>query len=149
MTDAEYETTRAKLREWFDDWQLMLGLGSWEIQLLWTRERADDDKANAGRLSLATVEADWRYQRAEITLYMPTLVECTGKAQENTVVHELLHLYLAELENKKNQHRLDHEERVVTQIANAFLRLRDSMVEKEKLDERQAASQVDAQGGAA
>ncbi len=127
MTDAEYEATKARLLQWFTDWNAVLRLSQWEIELIWSRERADDDKANAGRLSLATVEADWRYQRAEVTLYMPTLVECTHKAQENTVVHELVHLCLAELENRKNQHRLDHEERAVTQIANAFLRLRDSL----------------------
>lgn len=129
MTDAEYETTKAKLLGFSDAWVQTLGLGAWRIFLTWERDGYSDRGHSAegnyeDRKSGAYTVADWRYMEAEITFNVPGLYDMEPHRLEEIFVHELCHVLLSEM------HRDDvtlqaHEERTCTQLAKAFLWVRD------------------------
>jgi hypothetical protein len=129
MTDDEYKDQRERVLPLFEKWVQVLGLKWWKIRIEYERTNKDDDEP--GWQATFSCSADWRYADALITAYCPALVKLTDEELEQAIVHELCHVFLNELrENKKDRH--DHEERVATMLAKAFIWLRDSLLpEKE------------------
>lgn len=64
----------------------------------------------------ATTDCDWRYMIAKIRFSMEMLGDMEEPDIERIVVHELTHILVNEMRNWN----MDHEERVVSQIANVF-----------------------------
>lgn len=124
MTDAEFRKERARAKKFFENWVWMLGFRTWHhTEIEYWREplgplrgREDEDG-----VAIATCEADWRY----LTLCMKIdLTLCLGKTDhevETTIVHELCH----GLVNEMRDWDINHEERCVTELAQAFLWVRN------------------------
>lgn len=128
MTDAEYEQETARVRKLLDRWLPRLGLGKdfgWRIQVCFDR----DGEGNLSQsVSLAAeTRPTWTHMLARIDFMMPALLDQSDETVEDVVVHELCHVLVAEMSGKGNA-AYDHEERVVTTLARAFLRTRDDVV---------------------
>jgi hypothetical protein len=126
MTDAEYEALAEK---WID----AIGLGWWEIDLVYARDDYEAEPRGDASRSLATCSADWRYGHACITWNMPEVKDTPDAKLETAFVHELMHIFLSEArwidkDTPKEHDSLDHEERVASTLAKGFLWLRDAIV---------------------
>lgn len=132
MTDAEYATQRDRTHALVTRWANALGLGWWEITNEWARDdyREKARSTNDGAVSLATCRPDWRYAHAAITWNMPEIAELSDAKPEAVVVHELQHVFLHEARwrDGDDTDSVDHEERVATTLAKAFLWLRDAVL---------------------
>ena len=81
--------------------------------------------------------ADWRYRSVEIDINVPSMSEQSDRDLDTYFVHELMHVFLNEM--RANEDRVNHEERVATTLADAFIWIRDiaqqggvNMADKEK-----------------
>jgi len=71
--------------------------------------------------------SDWKYKYATIEFYLGVMVNMEPQEQELVVVHELLHVVLNEMHGASDANLSEddraHEERVVTELTQAFLRI--------------------------
>ena len=131
MNDAEYEQQVARLLALADQWVRPIGLGWWRINLAYDREGADfaDSAVKVGGFqsgTLARCFADWRYGTATIVWNMPDVARTSDDELESAFVHELVHVFLHEMQEGARQSvQRPHEERVATTLAKAFLWIRD------------------------
>ena len=124
LDDAAYAKTKAQLEALAHKWATPLGLGTgWRLALRFEREgiRADDAQDKRGERALFEVHADWRYLHASIKASMPDLAETHADDIEWAFVHELAHILVNECRHMDQKDWLAHEERVCSQLANAFL----------------------------
>lgn len=131
MTDAEFEEQKARLKVLVDRWVKPLGLGWWKIDMEYAREEYRPAKENTRDAEVAHCACDWRYGEACITWNMPKLPGLNDDELEWAFVHELMHIFLNEqrwtADNSADS--LDHEERVASTLAKAFVWLRESLTE--------------------
>lgn len=66
--------------------------------------------------TVALTRADWRYKRADIHWTRGVVSEMTDDELAEAFVHELVHVMVNEIGTSD-----DHEERVCTEIARAFM----------------------------
>lgn len=114
MTDKEYKAQKARVWRLVNKWIPKLGLQPWKVTVNWEREKNLSDPR-----TIMDCFADWRYLGAVITAYLPTVAEEPDDHLEEIVIHELLHVHVNELRERK----IDHEERVVTTLARVVMRL--------------------------
>ena len=131
MNDTEYEIQRQRLLALSEKWIKPLGLGWWDIELVYARDDYVPPGTTARDDSLANCAASWRYGQAVITWNMPKVSAETDKTLERAFIHELCHIFLNEMRwaNANDADSLDHEERVASTLTKAFLWLRDSLTE--------------------
>lgn len=128
MNDAEFEAQKGRLRELAQRWAKPLGLGWWEITHEYARDGYEPPKEPAdGAKSVAHCKPDWRYAHALIVWNMAAVADTEDEELEYIFVHELMHIFLHEMRWYDHEHGLDHEERVATTLAKAFLWLRDEL----------------------
>jgi hypothetical protein len=114
------------LQSYIDYWIPVLGLGSWSR--ITSTCHPDSHPVNSGTLGEAAV--NWRYMEADINFYLGCMLGLDAKRIEYIVVHELCHCLVNEMrdENSEEDHQhkylIPHEERVVCNLAMAFLRLK-------------------------
>lgn len=132
MTDAEYEEQQNRVRPLLDKWIKGLGLLDWwDIDIIYDREVAtveEREKRSGNWETTFRCNVDWRYAEASIRVYCPTIADINDECLERAVVHELGHIFLNETRQDEKDW-LDHEERVATMLAKAFIQLRDSLKE--------------------
>lgn len=138
MNDVEYEAQKARLTVVRDRWLRTVGLGQWRFTMSYDRTGADfaDSVVRSGGFvsgSVARCYPDWRYLIATIIWNMPELLHVDDEDLERVFVHELMHVFLHEIRDVANgedgsadAHLLEHEERVCSVLAAAFLWVRDS-----------------------
>lgn len=136
MNDAEYDKQKARIQRLINYWVKLLGLGWWRIDFAYKREglKLDDNIDDTGtEFTAAKTHAHWQYLDALTEWNMPWVAGADDENLEKTVVHELVHLFINEMREWAGdgappgglKHAIRHEERVVTQLTNALLRLRD------------------------
>lgn len=92
MPNERYDAVVEECNELLTEWAPRVGLGSWEIDLVFLDEYespARDDYATT-----ATTQGRWQYEQAKIAFYLPV---AAGKARwqlERVMVHELCHVLL-------------------------------------------------------
>lgn len=109
-------------------WVPVLGLDSWSR--ITTHVRPDSHAGISGTIGEATV--NWRYMEANIDFYLGALVGTNYESEriEYIVLHELCHCLVNEMRDENstedNQHKylIPHEERVVSNLAMSFIRLK-------------------------
>jgi hypothetical protein len=94
-------------------WIHYLGLGFWEVHLLFSNVIRED---RWGFTTHADTSVDWKYLKFTVTFYLKTLTNLTKDDLENMVVHELMHVFL----NEMRESGIDHEERVASSLQKAF-----------------------------
>lgn len=107
---------RAKklIRKHLKWWVYWLGLTHWNIGLKYSKSSTEDGEV---KLVGAHVDTTWEYQRATITFYIDNLTHLNDREIESLIVHELVHTMV----NEMYEDGVKHEERVVTNLENAFL----------------------------
>lgn len=105
-----------KLRWWAHN----LGLCDWHLKWVYVDKLKQRKK---GRIIEASTIIAWEYKNAEILISCEALKNKTKKYIEATLVHELTHAIVNEMQEKKNAYK--HEERVVTNLTNAFIWVRN------------------------
>lgn len=122
MTDAEYRKQRARVQRLLDKWQAPLGLGWWKVTHYWYRESLNDDHPDDGQSNIAAdTKVNWPYMEAAVRWCLPIIAEQTDARIEWLVLHELCHILVNEMRAGEDTARLDHEERVCSTLAAAFV----------------------------
>jgi hypothetical protein len=122
MKRKAYRKARARIRRLADKWVGPLGLKWWTIEQCYYD--SSDEYAAAldcdATSTVATCVSDWRYRTARISFNLPLWKTLTDAEAEHHYVHELCHLFLAELQHDADD-RQAHVERVCQTLADAFL----------------------------
>ena len=117
MNDERLKAQQDRVHPLFDAWSEHLRLSQWNIHLNWKRTGGAEN--HHGGVCLMEVTCDWRYEDAQITIYATSLEGLDDDELEETVIHELTHILVAEMTGGQEDAH-DHEEHVVTRIARAF-----------------------------
>lgn len=116
MIDPELQQTR--ITKLADKWINPLGLGYWRIDTEYLNERLP--ASNSGAVRAFTVTALSEYLTATISVSIPVIAEMSDERLEAMFVHELMHIFLSEIQHECDD--LDwHIERICTRLADAFL----------------------------
>lgn len=124
MTDAEYEVQKARIQALSDKWLTPLGLRWWRTEMAYYREGLPEDmKRERGTSVAATTKADWKYLDALISFDLMLTKDIDDEHLEWLFIHEMMHVLLHEMrwQEHENADNLDHEERVATMLAKAFV----------------------------
>jgi hypothetical protein len=125
VNDAEFDALRNRIQGLFEKWRWVLGLNTWDIQWNYFRTFEPGTDPEASFTYIMKAEMDWRYRNGMISVYTPALEDSTDSELERKVVHELLHFMVNELRDRgKENDALDHEERVVTDLAFAITQVK-------------------------
>lgn len=117
MSEKKLKQLIRKYAKWWIRWT---GLGYWTINLDYEDVVRMD---HGGYDTCAVCECDWKYQQATITFGLDKLRGMKKDTIERTVLHELMHIFL----NEMRADGIDHEERTATQLAKAFIWVRDGV----------------------
>jgi len=129
MTDKQFQAVMDDVHALRKKWFPILGLNQWRNIPIVFRRDCSSDKEN----SMAEVAVSWEYRHGTIFIYGPKWFEYMS-ASEYHFVHECCHFLVAEMRcwgpptvpSEDYERRVQHEERVVTDLAMAFLRARKS-----------------------
>jgi hypothetical protein len=99
------------------EWVPILGLDRWAISRDYIPKRKDDSPGTIAEISMS-----WEYKQAGLSFYLDATNSMTDKQIEGVVVHELCHPLVVFMRGKN--HKMYKEERVVTELAEAFIRAR-------------------------
>lgn len=126
MIDKEANAQKRRVLHHFNKWRSILRLQGWNIVHVWHREpRPPDEGQPSDWGAIADVKALWPYRQARINWFLPTVADVTDGELEEHVAHELVHILVNET-REEGADWLKHEERVVTEIAWAFVALERS-----------------------
>ena len=121
MKKRSVKKTKKLVMKYMRYWAAAMGLNwySWGVgfDIDWVNFNHKKDKQTGMR-----VFADWRYMRFDIEVNVPVVRDLPDKEIERLVIHELVHVFLNELNAD-----VDHEERAVTMLTNAFGFVRDQI----------------------
>jgi hypothetical protein len=109
------EVQRQRIIDVIQKWAPMVGLDDWHFKLDVSREPGPLGDNNFRRV--LSIEPDWRYMDACIVAHLPQITDTSDADLEEYIVHELMHAHLDELDVADT----DHEERVATTLARAFI----------------------------
>ncbi len=96
-----------------DYWKPRLGLHSWSLYVHTSPRVLWEDGIHYSATAVCTPR--WKYLEADLRFATDVLIE-NGDILEEVVVHELMHVVLAELDRRD-----EHEERVATLLARALI----------------------------
>lgn len=125
MKKRSEKKTIAILREYFKWWINWTGLGWWRVDILFIKDRKEFT-VDKNREQTMVCIADWRYLTATIRVNLQSARERKRYDLERTVVHELVHILVNELDVGDT----GHNERTVTQLTKAFFWVRDQAKEE-------------------
>lgn len=124
MTDAEFQAVVDRIKPLVEKWITPLGLKWWrKIHFDYARHRKDSENS-----CVADTEVSWEYCEATVTFYVPTIntKEIDDAELEYFIIHEYMHVLVKEMRwQDDNADNRRHEERVCTQLAQAFMWVRD------------------------
>lgn len=123
MTDAEYAEyaeQRARVERLLHKWTGPLGLRYWSLKVHMHRapkEGAPETDATCG--------TSWQYFEVRFDFYLPNCAQLSDDDLEWVVVHECVHALTEEMASlrgaEENEHTDRQVERVVSQLAKAFI----------------------------
>ena len=118
--DKRYKEIRNILKGYLKKWRSRLGLDYWNITSNWVWANKKD--IGEYRAVGGETKTLWPYLTATIDFYLPDLVYCDDDELEEMAVHELTHVLVAEAMEQDGM-CTPNQERVVTELARAFLRV--------------------------
>ncbi len=125
MDDKTFRKEKRRVEGFLRKWLKPLGLLWWNIEVEYDRTADLSVTAPEGRSVAAKCKVDWQYKQATITFNVPEIGELNDGGLERVVVHELMHIFLNEMRSYDTDS--DHEERVASDLASAFLWVRDGV----------------------
>jgi len=121
MKTKTIKAQRKRIQGLWERWGRPMGLAWWGVSFEYHRNRKGF-KCDDGREVLMRTHADWRYKSAVIEVNVPALADINDKDLDTFFVHELMHVFLNEM--RADEDRRNHEERVATTLADAFVWIR-------------------------
>lgn len=117
MTDADFEKELARVKAAVERWHEPLGLRLWQrVDVGYYREPLTNDKGKT-LTAAADCHADWKYLCASLRFCLPKTADWDDEQVDYIVRHEMLHALVNEMRADEGHDDIDHEERVVTQLA--------------------------------
>lgn len=135
MNDEEFERQKKRIQTLTERWLKPLGMNWGRLHIVYERDsgRFEEERAKYGRADergtgtcLAFCRTDWRYAESTIVFNILCVVDLDDDELDEAYVHELMHVFL----NEMREEGIDHEERVATSLAKAFVWLRDALTEQ-------------------
>lgn len=118
LTDDEYREARERVRQTFETWIPRLRLQACAFYFTW--DRGSGAERVTGEVAM-DCKPDWRYLRAEITVFLGSVYEADDTELALMVIHELVHVHLSELSRQDDTGTYAaHEERVCESLTRAF-----------------------------
>ena len=111
---------KKQIEKLFSKWTYRLGLRWWNVKLYLYDDPQDIIKhfrTDENNLVVAVSYCDWRYTSCTIDVNFPVIKQMTKEDAERAIIHELCHA----LVNEMREEGIEHEERVVTCLTNAFM----------------------------
>ena len=119
MNDAEFEVQKERFRSLVETWKSRLGLHVWDFEMDWQRGPFEvNGEMTAGIAGAAIVR--WEYVDATLKFNLESCATLSDEEAESLVVHELMHVFLKELQHVTDDW-LKHEERVAAMLERAFM----------------------------
>ena len=113
-----------QIKKIFHKWTYRLGLRWWDVTLNLfddPQEIIKHFQTSENNIVVATTWADWRYTTCTIGVNLPEMKKMIKYDAEKVIIHELCHALVCEM----REDGIDHEERVVTMLTNAFVWTKD------------------------
>jgi hypothetical protein len=114
------------LRQHCAFWIHWMGLKWWQVEVIFNRGRAPARDGLGDKAGECT--ADWKYLWARVEFWPDSMTFLSKREIERTVIHELGHI----LVNEMRAEGIDHEERVVSHLTDAFEWVRDAEKQERK-----------------
>jgi hypothetical protein len=118
ISDKEIRRVKKVVGKYLTYWTKYLGLGFWSVDVIYK------DHLEKVDVPMDCV-ADWRYLTVIIRVGIMSLYDMSDERIERMVLHELVHPLVNEMRSYLDDH--DHEERVVSQLVNAFMWVKESL----------------------
>lgn len=122
MTKKARKKQIARLRALREKWHQCLGMLHWKTSHNFHRGEFRM-KEGKSKDAVGACYADWRYCEAVFDWNLRKVARVDDEDLELIFVHEMMHAHLAELRMGRS---MDHEERVATMLARAFLWTREA-----------------------
>lgn len=121
VSDEVMEAGRARLDALFEKWRDLLGLDHWTVTQHYHRGPIPMTGAPGGFAgqALGVTSASWEYLDARIDWSMDAVADAGDEYLEHAVVHEAMHIWLAEM----REEGIKHEERVAESLTAIILRM--------------------------
>jgi hypothetical protein len=124
-----FEVQRERVVVIFEKWRAPLGLKWWTVELSWEYDRSLFTHDDSDFECIAFVNGHWPYRTATIHINMHLLHERDDDELEQDILHEMVHIPLFEMQPEQ-QDFVDHRERVVCTLTNAFQWVREAGYEE-------------------
>lgn len=115
VSDKEVREQRVRIEKLIKKWLIPLGLGQWQVDIDYYGDIGSEDDYETIYM---TCKANWPYLDAKLAVNLGACATLDDDKLERAFLHELMHIFLNEMRQKEKE---DHEERVATQLANAFV----------------------------
>lgn len=112
----DYTKVIDKIEEYLSYWSKIMGLSEWSFNVNYEIVNHEE-----GEHVKASVNPSWEYQAVYIRFFLPQLRDFDDYGLEHTVVHELSHCLVDQMEVKK-QTRKEDIEAVVVNISRILLK---------------------------
>jgi len=109
---------RRRVERLWKAWHGRLGMYGWDIRRTYHEGDFITQDGLPSGPAVAVTSVDWRYKHGSIAWNLVEVAKLDDERLEYCVVHEIMHVWLHEMRTRG----LDHEERVATELAWAFLR---------------------------
>jgi hypothetical protein len=112
-----------RVRDLVEKWVTPLGLRWWN-DVTWEYHDGEDRswQREDGQMVLAITNVRWEYLWAHVDVNLSAVAQRTDDQLEQDILHEMMHILLAEYQDC---HELHHLERTCTRLAQAFQWVRE------------------------
>jgi hypothetical protein len=126
MTEKQIEKQKKRITDLAAKWFGILGLRHWKIYFTFEKEKEKPEtKYKPGELKIVgdvwdivmTTQVDPYYLEANITVYLPTIMEFDDNEVEESFLHECCHIMVSPISRNKKE---KEEELVATTLARAI-----------------------------
>lgn len=116
---TNHERQEKRIRALYKKWAPLLGMGEWDVTMRFHDGQYVQPDGVASGSAIGTSSTDWEYRRSTIDWNTSLCALETDDRMEGHVIHECMHVLLGEMD----EDGVKHEERVVTSLMWAFLRV--------------------------
>lgn len=127
-TKKETARLKALIQKELIKWKPLMGLAPWRVNTFYYRANKDAPKAHRQtkkqRGARMWMDVDYEYLRAGMNVMLPACIGVDKDELRENVRHELAHAVVNEMRQWRAGpvvHCMEHEERVVSTLAPAFL----------------------------
>jgi hypothetical protein len=114
----EHRATKRRIQGFIREWKALVPPGVEVVHIFVEDVNQDEPK------TLADTVSQWQYHNAKIRWYLSAAASCEDSYLEGTVVHELVHVLVAPIEETIPAKLTNLSEHTVEAIAKAFLKIR-------------------------